>query len=754
MATTEQHPRLGQARDHLPLLPPVAATDTVDTAVLKHENVYLVSDPEGDIGEGNTSGLGLYRGDTRYLSRFELRVNRQRPVLLAAGSPAAYRGTIQLTNPTLLLDPEEKRRPEPVLDKQSLGIRRSRLIEGGLIERIGFVNYTQHEVEVEVELTIDADFADIFEVRGWRRERRGEFRQLRFEADRALFGYTGLDGTERRTAVRFDPPPDRFDGVSAAWSWRLDQQGERSVVVAVRPVIGAEPLDAAFAAPGIVPGTVRNGDADGHGTPSVLDSRAAAAYRAWQESTASFETSNDLFNQLIGRSRLDLCALLNIDRASGLRYPAAGIPWFSALFGRDSILTALEALPLTQQLAVDTLDLLARYQADEDAPEHDAEPGKMPHEFRFGEMANCGETPMSRYYGSADSTPLWLVLLSETYRWTGDLALVERLWPNVERAIEWIDRHGDADGDGFVEYRRRNPRGLENQGWKDSWNSVLHADGSLAAPPIALVEIQGYVYDARVRVADLAARLGRHEFAEEQRAAAASLRSRFDEAFWDPAAGAYAMALDADKRRVTSLANNAGHCLWSGIVPEQKARAVADALLEPTLFSGWGIRTLSRNQPGFNPIGYHVGSVWPHDNAIIAAGLARYDLHAESMTVASRILESGYRFRDMRLPELFCGFDRHRTDLPVPYPVACVPQAWSAAAPFLLLRTMLGLEANAHRGRLDLIRPMLPDWLSELVVRDLRVGEASIDLRVRREDGVAGVEVLGRRGPLDVQVRL
>jgi glycogen debranching enzyme len=488
-------------------------------------------------------------------------------------------------------------------------------------------------------------------------------------------------------------------------------------------------------------------------TPIVSADEPEAAHRAWAEGTAAVSSGDAFFDRTIERARSDLRALISGWPGATERYVAAGVPWFATLFGRDSIITALETLAFRPQIAVETLQLRARHQSQEDDPRRDAEPGKILHELRTGEMARLGEVPHVPYFGSVDVTPLWLVLLSETHAWTGDDALVERLWPNVLAALEWIDRYGDRDGDGFVEYRRRNDEGLVNQGWKDSFDAIRWRDGALAEAPVALVEVQGYVWDAKRRIAALARRRGDAALADRLTAEAEALRRRFEEAFWMEEAGTYAMALDGAKRQCDAIGSNPGQALWSGIVAPERAGRVVASLLSPAMNSGWGIRTLASDQVGFNPIGYHLGSVWPHDNALIAAGLKRYGFAREAGLVAEQVLGASRHFREYRLPELYCGFSREESHLPVPYPVACVPQAWAAGAPYSLLQTMLGLRADATANTLELMHPELPEWLEKVIVRGMTVGEAIVDLHVYRSKGGTGVEVVRKTADLDVVVR-
>jgi glycogen debranching enzyme len=424
------------------------------------------------------------------------------------------------------------------------------------------------------------------------------------------------------------------------------------------------------------------------------------------------------------------------------------------LFGRDSIITSLQLLSVRPQVASDTLSILARLQATSQDDWRDAEPGKILHELRTGEMALADEIPHTPYYGSVDSTPLFLVLLAEYERWTADLPFVDRLWPAALAALDWIDRFGDADGDGFVEYRRRSGQGLINQGWKDSADAIRWADGRLAEGPIALAEVQGYVYRARLGMAQLARRRGDAALAERLESKAAQLRDRFESAFWLEGPGTFAVALDGEKRAVDSVTSNAGHVLWSGMASPEHASGVASSLMGPEMFSGWGIRTLAASMAGYNPISYHIGSIWPHDNAMCATGLWRYGYGEEASLVAATLLEATQYFRDARLPELFCGFDRTSSPYPVPYPVACSPQAWASGSTFQLVEAMLGLAPDAANHELELRNPMLPAWLPDVRLENLVVGDAVVDLLVRRSDGSTGVEVLRRSGDLDVVVRV
>jgi len=739
--------------------PPVLrATDLTGVHVLKHDNLFMLSDAYGDI-HLDGRGLGLYAGDTRVLSTYDLRLNGIRPVVLRAGPAANYRGTIQLTNPDFVQTPAGVGDgSEIVLRRQSLGVVRERVIGGGFGERVSVQNYTTAPEHAHLTLRLDADYADIFELRGLVRARRGDRLPTDGDGSQIQFGYRGVDGEVRRTFVRVSP------------TMKLIGSGERA------PETGPVTLELATTlSPGErvtltvdvwteVPEMASEEEADEAAEPGVDESKAQrpsvsadepeAMHRAWRSSSASVETSDVLAERALERASADLRLLLNSGPADGERYVAAGVPWFSCLFGRDSLITSLQLMSVRPQIARSTLMILARLQATEVDDWRDAQPGKILHELREGELARAGEIPHAPYYGTVDATPLWLMLLDEYERWTGDIDLVDRLWPNALAALRWMDEYGDTDGDGLIEYQRHSTRGLLNQGWKDSADAIRNRDGSVGPAPIALVEVQGYAYAARRGLARLARLRGDSALSEAQDVAAERLQTRFEEAFWMDDEQTYALALDGNKRQVDGIASNAGHALWTGIAAPDRAASVARVLTGPGMWSGWGIRTLSSETIGYNPIGYHLGTIWPHDNGICAAGFARYGLVDEARLVAGTLLEATIHFREARLPELFCGFDRESSPLPVPYPVACSPQAWAAGSLFHLVGATLGMQPNAREQRLELIQPSLPGSLAGLRLRNLRVGNALVDLGFSGTNGSISVEVLRRTGDLDVIVRL
>jgi glycogen debranching enzyme len=730
------------------------ATDLGSVQVLKHGNLFMLTDQFGDI-HADSRGLGLYRDDSRLLSCSVIRVSGARPVALQGSTGANYRGVIQLTNPTLDRNPDDKITPGQGLVGKKLGITRERLLSNdALEERIRIVNFAEHDETVDVVLEMGEDSADIFEVRGYERA-RGTLLPVATTDTRVTFRYDGLDHRRRRTHVAFSEsatveavqpgdPTDQGGTIRLRWVWPLAAGADHELVWTVWSSVSELPeAERETTQVELFPET-----------PRVAADEGSAAYHAWTRSTTAVAADHELFNLTIARSLADIRLLVNDGPRPGERYVSAGVPWFTTLFGRDSIIVALQTLAFRPQIAVETLDVLAALQATEVDDWRDAEPGKILHELRRGETALDGELPHSPYYGSVDSTPLFLILLGATYDWTGDQSIVDRLWPNALAALKWIDEWGDRDGDGFVEYERRSPRGLLNQGWKDSGDAIRDRNGKQMTAPIALAEVQGYVFDAKRRMAALARLRSDDELATRLEADAEKLRARFEEAFWVEDQRYYAMALDADKNHADALGSNAGQCLWSGIVSPQRARDVADRLLGPAMFSGWGIRTYGDGQPGYTPFGYHTGTVWPHDNSLAAAGLKRYGFQDEANRLVGSVFEAAQQFSDFRLPELFCGFQREGAAMPVPYPVACSPQAWSAGASFLFLQTMLGLKAHADRRELELLRPHLPDWLGKVTITNLRVGDASCDLLFHRWRGTTSAEVLRKVGDLSVTIRL
>jgi glycogen debranching enzyme len=711
---------------HIQASPEAAA---IPKHVLKHGEAFLVADRHGDLPAHFEGELGFYVAGTRYLRWLELRLNGERPLLLHAEISADNdRLMVALTNADIPAGPSGPERPVP---RNTIHVDRHLMVyESHLLQTITLSSYHEEPCELTLEVLFSADFRDVFEVRGMQRRERGRPLGEEREAGVVRIRYRGVDGVVRTTTLAFDPPPQTIASSRALYRLRLAPGAPQRIE-----------LSASAA------GT------DGAPAPRLADAvpRVRGASSRLQARAARIVTDNEAFNGLLARSLSDLEMLLT-DTPHG-RVPYAGVPWYVAPFGRDSIITSLQLLPYQADVAAGTLRFLAHWQGRTTDPFLDEEPGKILHEYRVGEMANCREIPFVPYYGTIDATPLFVVLLSEYVRWTGDLRLARELWPAARAALDWMRDHGDRDGDGYLEYATRSPLGLANQGWKDSGDSVMHADGRLATPPIALVEVQGYAYAAWAGAAALADLLGEHADAARWRQRAAALRETFNRDFWLEHEGFYALALDGDKRPCEVVASNPGHCLWTGIVDERRAPGVAKRLLADDMFSGWGIRTLSARERRYNPMSYHNGSIWPHDNAVAAAGFCRYRLPEQAIAVASALFDASRWFEHARIPELFCGFPRHPDQGPIAYPVACAPQAWAAGAPLQLLTALIGLEADAPERRLTLVSPTLPPWLGFVEITALRVGGGSLDLAIRRGRQGASVELLARHGDVELIVR-
>jgi glycogen debranching enzyme len=697
----------------------------VPARVLKQGETFAVFDHFGDIKPIGMQEEGIYHEGTRFLSFLILRLGPDRPLLLSSvvkQDEAVL--TVDLTNPGL-------RGERGIIPHGTIHLFRSKFLwQGCCYEKLRLRNYGLSPVKLAFSFQFRADFADIFEVRGTQRIRKGESLKPVLSRDSVTLSYRGLDGVVRWTRLQFAPPPRNLTDSEAHFELSLQPQEE-----------------AAF----ILTATFQSDDSGGAFLSyERAASLAAAAAQEVRAQTCDIYTSNEQFNDWINRSLSDL-NLMVTDTPEG-PYPYAGVPWFSTAFGRDGIITALECLAFNPSIARGVLTFLASTQAREVIPEQDAEPGKILHETRRGEMAALGEIPFRRYYGSIDATPLFIVLAGAYYERTGDRALLENIWSNVERALQWIDNYGDSDGDGFVEYARRSPSGLVQQGWKDSHDSVFHADGTLAEGPIALCEVQGYVYAAKRAAADLALLLGHGLRADVLQAEAETLRQRFEEAFWCEELSTYALALDGKKRPCRVRTSNAGQCLWSGIVSAERARRVAGTLMGEESFSEWGIRTVASSEVRYNPMSYHNGSVWPHDNALIAYGLARYRRNEEVARILTGMFDASIFVELHRMPELFCGFPRRRGEGPTLYPVACAPQAWAAAAVFLLLQSCLGLHIDGTKRRISFHYPMLPPFLKKIRLGNLRVGDAAVDLRLERHRTDVGVNVLRREGGVEIVV--
>lgn len=702
---------------------PANVESTVETRVIKENDLFMLSDLDGTIPAGNDRGLGLYLRDTRFLSGFDLWLGVDRATVLHSSAEKNCLLSVDLTNPDI-------DQGDSFIRNQTISVNRSRLVHDVIYERITFINYGPEAVDLPVVLTFEADYRDIFEVRGYKtREKRGEVLEAE-GADRSLtLAYRGLDGLTLRTEIRFKERPDRWDGTSAIFKLALAPRQEVTIHLSIIPREGDEEKPVA----------------------TYDDARYAleTSYSKWLNENTHVVTSSELFDAMFRQSVLDLRLLMNDSEWGPIA--TAGTPWFACLFGRDSLITALQTLIFCPDLARATLRSLAHYQGTEVNVWKEEEPGKMLHELRRGEMARLGEVPHTPYYGTADATPLWLILLAETFRWTADEELVSELWPAAQRALQWIDNYGDADSDGYVEYQCNSPGGLINHGWKDSAVSVFNSDGSLAEQPIALVEIQAYVYAAKRGMADLCELRGDEKGAEELRSQADDLRHRFHRDFWMEDRSFFAFALDGKKQQVETITSNPGHALWTGIVEPEYAARMAPRFRRSDLLSGWGTRCVSQDEVGYNPMGYHTGTVWPHDVSLLVAGLRRYGLDREAQTVATQLYHAGLQFLYYRFPEVFTGIARTHNPFPVPYPVACSPQAWAAGTTLLLLQTFVGIYPDAGRNRVTL-DPALPPWLSEVRLSSLRLGGATLDLRFLLHGEYSTAQVLSKDGRLDIMI--
>jgi glycogen debranching enzyme len=703
-----------------------ASLQDLRALVLKHGDSFGVFDNNGDALSRPGGALGVYHLDTRHLSHFAITIDGARPMLLSStlrDDNATL--TCDLTNPDLFESPGRL-----WVEHDLIHLRRTRFLwNAACFERISIRNFADRKLRFELGIAFGADFVDLFEVRGLYRKRRGQSHPPEYSTAETTLSYTGLDKLRRWTTLRFDPPPERLAANQAVYILDLEPSETRSIFLEVdcrRDESPVRPYRAYFM--------------------SLRDARRCM--RASSSRAASIETSNEIFNEAVRRNVADLY-MLTTELPEGL-YPYAGIPWFSTVFGRDGIVTALETLWLDPNIARGVLGHLAATQATEVDPAADAEPGKILHEARHGEMANLGEVPFGRYYGSVDATPLFVMLAGAYLERTDDVETILKLWPHIEAALEWIERYGDRDGDGFVEYERRTGQGLANQGWKDSQDAIFHADGRLAQGPIALVEVQAYVYGAWRAAEQIARRLLDPIRAVVFEKKAEAMRWRFDERFFDNALGSYVLALDGDKAPCRVRASNAGHALFTGIAYPERANAVVRTLMGSSSFCGWGIRTLASTEARFNPMSYHNGSVWPHDNALIAAGFVRYGFRLEAAKVFESLFSASTYVDLRRLPELFCGFPRQLTRGPTFYPVACIPQAWAAAAPLYLVQTCLGLAFDTSAQRITFREPMVPNFANEIVLRGLKVESGTADVAVRRSDRHVTVDVLDRSGPVGV----
>jgi glycogen debranching enzyme len=673
--------------------------------VLKYGRMFLVFDHLGDVRTAGLGEEGLFYDGMRHVSEFCLFLWNARPLLLSS--------TVATNNSLFTADIANLdvfRDGSIAINRGVLHLVRSRfLYEASCFENLRLVNHGLDPLQIPLNLSFDADFADIFEVRGTARQRAGKRLPSAVHDDSICLRYQGLDNVTRETFIRCNVRPERISETGFEFGFRLQPKDEAELQIEISCAADASKAMVGY-------------------TEALASARVELS--GVSKCFPQITSQNSRFTDWIARSLSDLEMMIAGNPEHN--YPYAGVPWFSTVFGRDGIITALQTLWLNPDIAKGVLEFLASWQADKVDPVADSEPGKILHEKRNSEMAALGEVPFGRYYGSVDATPLFVMLAGAHFDRTGDSPLLNHLWPHIQRALKWIDDYGDVDGDGFVEYTRHSGKGLVQQGWKDSNDSVFHADGEIAEPPIALCEVQGYVYAAKLAAARLTRVLGNVDHCAELEMQAETLRTRFEEQFWCDDLKTYALALDGRKKPCRVRASNAGHCLFTEIASPERARMIARNFMQSEYFSGWGIRTVATNETRYNPLSYHNGSVWPHDNSIIANGMAKFGFRKLAGKMLLALLDLSGEVELHRLPELICGLERRPTEGPTLYPVACSPQAWAAAAPFLILAGCLGISIDGARRRIVFDRPYLPEGIPQLSIRNLRCGDQKADLLLER----------------------
>lgn len=680
--------------------------------IIKDEDLFFVTDPDGELPLNNREGFGLYYHDCRFLDGYQLRVGGQKLNTLVASAELGYMAKFELTNPDIPLK-------NGILPKQSLGVAWERIIDAqtlSLQDVLSFINYSPNIIEVPLEFAFSAQFDDVFEVRGMKPKRVGKAGPSKWQGGALTFTYNGADGVRRMVRLGFSQRCRHLKGFGAMLGLKLNPGDRHDLSVAISVAESGEQQ------------SPKKSAANKHS--QALASALQRNVDEWLGQHTEVASDSDLLNRVVNRSIRDLRVLRS--NLHQQEFFSAGLPWYGTLFGRDSITSALQVLAYRPEIAAQTLRLLARYQGQHENEWRDEQPGKIMHELRRGELAHLNEIPQTPYYGAVDSTPLFLILIAEAAKWSGSLQLFHELRPNIESALHWMDTYADIAGNGYVAYQTKSKQGLGNQGWKDSGVSIMNADGSLAKPPISLVEVQGYAFLAKLGIASLCRRAGDHDSANRLEAEAADLRKRFNRDFWLKDRQYFALALQKDGCPAAVTSSNPGQALWSGIVDETKAHKVAARLMKSDMFSGFGVRTLSADEKRYNPVGYHLGTVWPHDNSIIVAGLRRYRQDEAACQIFAAIVAAARNFAHYRLPEVFCGFSRKQYERPVSYPVACHPQAWASGSVPFMLTVLLGLEANAFERHLTIKHPVLPAFINKLEMRRLRLGTDSIDLRFER----------------------
>ena len=705
------------------------------TLALIRGRTFFVCDRPGNVTPPGAPSVGLFREDTRYLSQLELLVNGHALSVLSATTEGAYvnriESTVKGSQPGNGLD----------LPINTVFVHRTQILESeGLNDILQFQNFHDEKALLIIGVTYDCDFMDIFQVRGIVRGKSGLYFEPLIDEAQLSFVYQGLDDCVRTTSIAFDPAPTSISNRTARWELELEPGGRAQVtstIVAKASSLHSLP-DNVFAPRSVPPWMSEDEKVE------EREEKLHILLSAWEKECTRYKSSSEIFDTLLRTSIRDFYAL-QIQEGTN-KAVAAGVPWFAALFGRDSLIASFQSIALNSDLALGTLRSLAARQGTSVCIDNDEEPGKILHELRFGEMTATGEVAFGRNYGSVDSTPLFIILLSEYFQWTGDRQLLEEMRQPLQGALSWLIEYGDLDGDGLIEYQRKGEKGLLNQGWKDSGDAMAHVDGTIAAAPIALIEVQGYVADAYRRAAKLMHELGDLEQEQLLAIRAEELMQKLDKSFWLEEHSYYAMALDRKKQPLRVMSSNPGHLLFTHTISDQRAGSVVEKLMKQGLFSGWGIRTLSDAERTYNPMSYHRGSVWPHDNSLIAYGMANYGYRNEAVALLSALFHAALHFREYRLPELFCGNQRHHRDEPVQYPVSCSPQAWASGTPIIILTALLGLKPDATSRELKIVNPCLPEFLTFLEVRNLRVGKGWLDLDFLREGDTTSCRIVGRRG--------
>lgn len=713
----------------IPEWPCVVSERTHPSLTVKDDDLFLVTDTMGNISgcslEDGNPNMGLFCADTRFLSRLELQINGRSPVLLSSTADKGFALSVLCTNPKF-----------DHINADTIGIRREMVLNGALFEEIEIANYSTNNISFEISLSFDADFADLFEVRGHKREKRGQLLQLAESENREellTLAYQGLDGAVMESRIKFQhQKPDHFQGNTAIWRLNLASHESKILGYRLQKLTNNQPSSGVNAAT----------------TLAQAKASELMEEQDWVKQITCIRSDTSLFNRVIERAEQDMYLLRQ--SFGNHKTVSAGVPWFSTLFGRDSIITAAQTLMLNPQIAQETLSLLAEYQGKKEDDWREEEPGKILHELRFGELARCQEIPHTPYYGTVDATPLWLMLYADYYAWTHDQETLEQLWKNALLAMDWIDRNLEKTG--YLGYLRKSKGGLINQGWKDSGDCIVNKKGELAEGTIYLCEVQAYVYAAKIKLAEIARTKKRLDLAETWIEEAKNLRVRFNKDFWIEDQDFCALALDGEGNQVDSISSNPGHCLALGIFTPEKAYSVAERLGAPDMFNGWGIRTLSSLSPAYNPMGYHIGSVWPHDNSLIAMGLRSLGLIDQALELFQGLFDMTSQQSYQRPPELLCGYERKGDNAPVHYPVACSPQAWATGSMFQLLQMMVNLVPDAQNNCLRIIDPALPESINRLSLHNLRVGATILDLEFERVGSTTACRVAKKRGNLRVVI--